>query len=116
MIKKKGLVISSLGLISSMNKNYDQAKKHFFESEKILVSALGEDHIEVADVQIKIVESFLKEFQENCSSTFPLHKVNACLLSALSNFKKKFDESHYKYKQSLTFLYLLEEIQKEKTF
>ena len=106
---KNGLILSTMGTVNSMNRDYKQAHQNFGESVKILVKCLGEDHLEVADTYVKVVECHLKQVQEGKRSQISLQEVTGFADKALEIYRKKFDENHYKVTTALTYSLLLTE-------
>lgn len=103
---KSGLLSSGYGTLSSQQGFYHVALGQFTESLDILTKTLGPDHLEVADVRLKLVEAALKE-QEETKQKANNDELLGHIRSALQTYRAKFNATHSKISECETFLYLL---------
>ena len=104
---KNGLVLSTLGQLYSMKSQYSQAFKYLTDGGNVLIKTLGEGHLEVADVYLKIGECALKEIDEQRKSSIEKKELLNFLEKCLEIYKNKFNENHKKVTETQTFIFLL---------
>ncbi|CAH6421645.1 Tetratricopeptide repeat [uncultured virus] len=105
---KNGMILVAFGLNKSLKKNYDEAHKDFKNAIKILTETSGEDHIEVADAHINLVESYIKQQHENQNLDNNNELKNYVELAKNIYEKKKLDPKHPKILKCESLFLILE--------
>lgn len=105
---KKAIILIIRGTINSMQKNYVFSRKNFQDAVEQLGQVMAADHLEIADARIKLVETYIKEREENPQKEFNKDEVINQLDTALVVYRSKLTPSHYKVTECESYRYYLE--------
>ena len=106
---KMGLVESALGVVHSLNSNYEQAREHHTNAAKILKKSLGDKNLEVADCYVQIVDAVLKESSEGKANHNLLREALSYLNKAQEIYLEKLQSNHTKILQCDSLDFILQE-------